>query len=1153
MLSVAGEGATGVSEQECPTRLLSDLPAMEDAFGPHNSLAAEIADLVQSDEDGGAVALEGGWGSGKSTVVGLLKRHLEPANNVKVMVFDAWAHQGDPLRRTFLETLITSLGTWLDEEKSSKRLLELAGRRTVIRSRETTQLTDWAKKFAVSLIVLPLGAALASMSLFADAPLVARVWIFIAGIALALAPLAVLGWRRLTAEPHEGDDEDDIFAPFTNRVNTIIDTETVQTPDPTSVEFERIFSESMSEALSEAPERRLVVVLDNLDRVQPRDALTIWSTMQTFLQPREQTDSRWPSRLWVLVPYDPDGIRKLWMTGIEQSRERHQDDTDTDEEVEHSTHERDERPAASFLDKSFRTRYHVPPPLLSNWHTYLMALLREALPGHDERDFHSIYRVYALTTITRARGRPPTPRDLKLFVNQLAVLHRHRRHAFSLSILAYYVALQRQQVDVREGLISGEIPSDDLEPLVGADSADAIAALYFSAPVDLARQFLLSGPIENALLKGAGAGQLLRDLKDRNPEAFWVVIETVVAPTGAVFANPRQIARTATILDESGLFAAADRPQVTSVLSALRRAVGETKSWSPLSEPVARGISSACELLRSNLDFVPGLSQALASTPIRNEGDKNAAQPDAWATSLLLILGKLKELKALEGRFEPILIPASAEQWIEMSPAFVERDPDGEFSPYLRMKASSKDLSTSMIGDVSSGTFSQAHRDALELTMRLDSRAQWSDLAEAIQLRVNAEPSFAPEGLVAVLDALRTLAKTDASAEERLRDLGTQGFILHHLQQMNADDKVVTWCAFVYLRAQPAGPPPPAVGQAQPGHSTLNQLLANPGSREAVPKEFVRLLSRFGELPLLMVLLEQNPAARLFVAYCVNLVAATPEATALTEPAQFVERWALIESHIETDDIAALAGRLVRERGLVEYIKTEEFDLAVAGLYQFIIASGGTNKLKFGSWCLTGLEKLDESAWSEQLTNEGEALGLALDLQKSGVAVELGLGYQDALENHAASAVGGSANVSAYGDVWQRLPDMLPRDARTIFRRKLFEKAVQAQGNAGPDCFRLYGEELGHADVLSANPQAPLILFEPLVATRNEPGLRWLKGLVAASAHLFTEGFDQPSVNRFKQRVRQEISQGDELADDASAHINDIAKTLNVRKSPSTR
>src|SRR5690606_5587730 len=77
-------------------------------------------------------------------------------------------------------------------------------------------------------------------------------------------------------------------------------------------------------------------------------------------------------------------------------------------------------PSDSFLDKIFQVRFHVPPPVLSDWRSYLYGLIEEALPEHGVEERHVIYRVF---DHCRARtGEPPTPRELKLYVNQIGAI-----------------------------------------------------------------------------------------------------------------------------------------------------------------------------------------------------------------------------------------------------------------------------------------------------------------------------------------------------------------------------------------------------------------------------------------------------------------------------------------------------------------------------------------------------------------------------------------------------------------------------------------------------------------------------------------------------------------------------------------------------------
>src|SRR5437667_6795474 len=96
-----------MKSQTCKTILLSDEPALTDWFGSHDKLAIALADLISNEPGGRAIALTGSWGSGKSSTIKFLSEKLD--EQTRVFLFNAWNHQGDSLRRTFLEQLIDYL------------------------------------------------------------------------------------------------------------------------------------------------------------------------------------------------------------------------------------------------------------------------------------------------------------------------------------------------------------------------------------------------------------------------------------------------------------------------------------------------------------------------------------------------------------------------------------------------------------------------------------------------------------------------------------------------------------------------------------------------------------------------------------------------------------------------------------------------------------------------------------------------------------------------------------------------------------------------------------------------------------------------------------------------------------------------------------
>ena len=298
---------------------------------------------------------------GKSTIVRLTSHMLSQAKgwDHRIAEFDIWSHQDDPLRRTFLESLITRLQGfgWVDKTKWDRRRAEIARRRREDKTRVVPTLTSAGRWFALTLLFVPFGAALVSAgaTLMASqhASLTLAIAILVAGFVAALSPAIFYGALRCrrkrpdSVRSEQGDSLNDVPALVTGQATTETSTTVTQTPDPTSVEFESVFRELLKEALSDE-NRKLLLVIDNLDRVQPSDALSVWSTLQTFLGHSDYRQSDWLNRLWVLIPYDGNAILRLW-----------------DGEAGDATDATNSMLAASFLDKTFQVRFSVPPLLLT--------------------------------------------------------------------------------------------------------------------------------------------------------------------------------------------------------------------------------------------------------------------------------------------------------------------------------------------------------------------------------------------------------------------------------------------------------------------------------------------------------------------------------------------------------------------------------------------------------------------------------------------------------------------------------------------------------------------------------------------------------------------------------------------------------------------
>src|SRR5688572_4073841 len=93
--------------------------------------------------------------------------------------------------------------------------------------------------------------------------------------------------------------------------------------------------------------------------------------------------------------------------------------------------------ARAYVSKTFSVVFQVPPPILTNWRRYLLKILKEAFPEYDEGELVAVREVF--DSVRSSDQSTITPREMKLFVNELVVLYRQRSDEISLPIIAAYI------------------------------------------------------------------------------------------------------------------------------------------------------------------------------------------------------------------------------------------------------------------------------------------------------------------------------------------------------------------------------------------------------------------------------------------------------------------------------------------------------------------------------------------------------------------------------------------------------------------------------------------------------------------------------------------------------------------------------------------
>jgi len=255
-----------MAEDAQPTYILDDLPAEVDAldFRPYVEALAAIIESPNTHTPL-TIGVFGGWGSGKTSLLRMLRKRLKPG--YRVAWFDAWKYEKEEtLWRALLLQALAALRQAVPKTQSAaakKSLaqlddLEAALYRTVERE-ELGRLQIDGSKLATGVAqgVVQIGLS------------------FIPGVSTLTKMVEALQEKAAT------DTTQKIVEAF-QREHTQVHIDQVQFLD----QFQARFSQLVAEHISKK-KRRLVVFVDDLDRCMPEKAVEVLEAIKLFLDVKD--------------------------------------------------------------------------------------------------------------------------------------------------------------------------------------------------------------------------------------------------------------------------------------------------------------------------------------------------------------------------------------------------------------------------------------------------------------------------------------------------------------------------------------------------------------------------------------------------------------------------------------------------------------------------------------------------------------------------------------------------------------------------------------------------------------------------------------------------------------------------------------------------
>lgn len=490
-------------------KILTDDAVTEDKSRnqAHKNIAEQLYSVISdSATPGVTIGLEGKWGSGKSTVIKILNEKLQKNKETFVFYIDTWAHEGDPLRRVFLESFIEEIkNTQSFQDLSANQKEKLDEIQEKVQYRQKTTIIskipeiDFAGKVTTMLaFLIPLGTIMAdhsfdTLTFEKGYPLN---WSFIFGCSFMIAPLLASGIFKLIGMRFFKNRETDSTKEVSNE------------EEKSSVDFNTRFVELQAFLAEKLSITKIVCVIDNLDRIKEEDALKIWSTLQTFVQGKNSKVNSVSDKVkfFVLVPYDEQGLRKLW-----------------DKKSEKLTC------SNSFFNKNFQLRIYVPQLIVSDWIDFAKKQIDEALFSYTNEDKRDILSILECTR--ESLGDAPTLREIKIYINQIAFLYPLHKENVTLKALCYYVVLKylkfKDYDNIVNNLREGKIPDASMEIYCSKqDLTKELCSILFMVSKDEGMQLLLQEPVQKALLNNP---KELKTLHEIHGNSFYTVLEYILA------------------------------------------------------------------------------------------------------------------------------------------------------------------------------------------------------------------------------------------------------------------------------------------------------------------------------------------------------------------------------------------------------------------------------------------------------------------------------------------------------------------------------------------------------------------------------------------------------------------------------------------------
>ncbi|MFI5420341.1 MAG: hypothetical protein ACHQ1H_05190, partial [Nitrososphaerales archaeon] len=728
--------------------------------------------------------------------------------------------------------------------------------------------------------------------------------------------------------------------------------------------------------------------------------------------------------------------------------------------------------------------------------------LKIAFPTHTDNDFYEVSRVFE---ILQPDSGTPTPRELKVFINQIGSAMRTCPETVSLPIAALYAGLSKNS----EWNLNSPFPEHlltKLQPFLHNDWQEDLAVLFYGVPKEKASQVLFGPKVERSLT--TGDSKMLSELVNK-PGIDLIVVRTLDQRFPQwLKSEPIVLAKASYACDEAGI---PDTSSWEEVWKRLILGAGQVQRWVGLDRLAGRGLGAL--IRRGDSSFAKTILLRSNSPLEANKPQPTDTEMQSWAESVSEIVDAAlaaNHKNIVSGSFR---LGESGHEYVNLMNAMGLLQDRSNIAAYLKPPCDKADVMNALLDSVRQGSFDVAHERACTVMAETGISWNWGSLASEVRARLEQGNCSRAE-VGADIRALFRVGQEEG--REALRSIARTGWIFHHLYQAHQENNLETFtsCLLVILlydsEATSSNP-----NISNQGKNIYRPIASGSGRQDILNTLTSQIVDLQLSNELVAKWLEASLPHGLLTEIYKNL-SMRPEAFQLFSPSTTIKHYAILKASLSDEEWNGLLKSSITNAQLLSQLADSDFSIQDIPLYLDILKHSADPLLI--TYLSSGIKRTSKDQWLESIRNKSDLIFLTFRLQDLGVTLDLGHPLSDALNHLVDDSLAGNTPSSVSAEDCKRLFQTLKASQRETFKRRLRDDLIESRSNTAT--FLDFFNDL-ITDCSTMAEEADKLVregFSKILDRSNKTEIDWLEKLIL-KCPMVIQNCKEASLQDFKDRL----------------------------------